>query len=96
MPIASGLVSRGHRLVLQKTARWTEGRRIAHHLLGGSAVKAYGQWQELESVQLLAAYMYKPCQWYSHHYRYSVSTIHRIILGEPLLNLLGTLTNCGE
>ena len=85
MPIASGLVSRGHRFVLQDSATRTEGRRIAHHLLSGSAVKTYGQWQELESVQLLAACVYKPSQWYLHHYRYSVSTIHRIILGERLV-----------
>ena len=54
-------------------------------MLSGSAVKAYGEWQELESVQLSAAYIYRPHHWYSHHYRYSVSTIHRIILGERLL-----------
>ena len=85
MPVASGLISRDHRLVLQSSAQRAEGRRIAHHLLSGSAVKTYGQWQELESVQLLAEYLFRPQKWYLHHYRYSVSTIHRIILGERLL-----------
>ena len=85
MPIASGLVSRGHRFVLQDSATRAEGRRVAHHLLSGSAVKTYGRWQELESAQLLAACVHKPSQWYLHHYRYSNSTIHRIILGERLV-----------
>ena len=58
---------------------------MTHHLLSGSALKTYEEWQELESIQLLAAYLYRPREWYSHHYRYSVSIIHRIILGERLL-----------
>lgn len=84
MPVASGLVSRDNRFLLQRTARWTEARRVTQPLLSGSALKLYAQWQELESVQLLAAYLHRPWQWYSHHYRYCVSIMHRIILGERL------------
>ena len=85
MPIASDLISHGKRSVLQPTAQWNEGRRVMHHLLNGSCLKMYGQWQELESVRLIAACLFQPDRWYSHHYRYSSSVMHRIVLGEPLL-----------
>ncbi|MCJ1251389.1 hypothetical protein MMC30_008622 [Trapelia coarctata] len=84
MPIASGLVSRDKRLVLQPTAQWTESRRLTHYLLSGSTLKTYGEWQEIESVRLLASYLYRPHQWYAHHYRYTASILHRIILGKEL------------
>lgn len=84
MPVVSGLVSRGKRFVLQPSSWWTEGRRVTHHLLSGSALKTYGEFQELESVQLLASYLYKPGQWYAHHFQYSVSVVHRVILGERI------------
>ena len=84
-PVASGLVSRDKRSVIRKTQLWTEGRRVMHHLLNGSSLKAYERVQEEESVGLLAAYLYRPHRWYSHHYRYSSSVMHRIILGEPLI-----------
>lgn len=84
MPIASDLISRGKRSVLRPTADWVEGRRVMHHLLNGSPLKTYGEWQELESVQMLANYLYRPEKWYAHHYRYANSVMHRIVLGEGL------------
>ena len=84
MPIASDLVSQGKRFLLQQTAQWTEARRVTHPLLSGSALKEYSAWQELESVQLLASYLYRPREWYEHHYRYTISIMHRIVLGERL------------
>lgn len=87
MPVASGLISRDNRFVLHHTPQWTESRRMTHHLLNGSALKQYGEWQELESVQMLAGYLQQPHQWYRHHYRYSVSVMHRIVLGERLLKV---------
>ena len=56
-PHRYGLVSRDKRTVLCRTAQWAEGRHAMHHLLNGAALKAYGEWQELGSVQLLAAYL---------------------------------------
>ena len=93
MPIASGLVSRDNRFFLQRTARWTEARRMIHHLLSGHALKTYGEYHELESLQLLAAYLHRPHEWYSHHYRYCVSTMHRIVSGERLLKATPELDN---
>lgn len=85
-PIASGLVSRGQRTVLRQTAQWTEGRRVMHALLSNSnALRSYGEWIELESAQLLAEYLCTPWQWYSHHYRYCNSIVHRIVLSQRLL-----------
>ena len=84
MPVASNLISRGKRSVLRPTADWVEGRRVMHHLLNGSPLKTYGEWQELESVQMLASYLYRPDKWYAHHYRYANSVMHRIVLGEGL------------
>ncbi|OCK95872.1 cytochrome P450 [Cenococcum geophilum 1.58] len=68
-PIASGLA---------------EGRHVMHHLINGAAL-TYGEWQELESAQLLAAYLLQPALWHKHHFRYSNSVMHWIVLGECLL-----------
>lgn len=87
MPVASGLISRDNRFVLHHTPQWIESRRITHHLLNGSALKQYAEWQELESIQMLAGYLVQPSEWYRHHYRYSVSVMHRIVLGERLLKV---------
>jgi len=83
-PIAGGLVSQDRRTVLRQTADWTEDRRVMHQLLNGSALKIYGEWQEIESLQLLAAYVHRPCKWYKHHNWYSNSVVHRIVLGKRL------------
>ena len=85
MPVAGGLVGGGNHFVLQHTPRWAEARRVSQPLLNGAALNTYETLQDLESVHLLAAYLYKPHQWHSRHYRYCVSVIHRVILGEGLL-----------
>ena len=84
MPIANGIVSRDARSLLLPPSGWTEKRRVMHSLPNGTALKQYGSWQELESTQLMAEYLYKPKRWYSHHYRYANSVVHRIALGERL------------
>ncbi|KAF2182319.1 cytochrome P450 [Zopfia rhizophila CBS 207.26] len=85
MPISSGIVSRHGRSLLLPPSGWTERRRVMHHLLSGSALKQYGEWQELESTQMLAEYLKQPHRWYRHHYRYANSVVHRIALGERLV-----------
>ena len=82
LPVASGLTSRHKRTVLRQTKEWSEGRRVMHHLLSGTALKNYEKVQDLESIQLLANYLERPNQWYLHHYRYAYSVIHRIVVGE--------------
>jgi cytochrome P450 len=82
MPISSGIVSRHKRSLLLPAAEWAEPRRVMHHLLSGSALKQYGEWQELESLQMMAEYIEQPERWYRHHYRYANSVVHRIALGE--------------
>ncbi|PGH17753.1 hypothetical protein AJ79_00894 [Helicocarpus griseus UAMH5409] len=84
MPIASGIVSRHARSLILPPEGWTEKRRVMHHLLSGSALKLYGSWQELESTQMIAEYLYQPNRWFRHHYRYANSVVHRIALGERL------------
>lgn len=84
MPVASGIVSRNMRSLLMPIEKWTEARRVMHPLLSGSALKQYGEWQQVESMQLLAEYLYHPGQWYSHHYRYANSVVHQIALGERI------------
>lgn len=93
MPIASDLISQGKRSVLRPTADWVEGRRVMNHLLNGSPLKTYGEWQELESVQMLASYLFQPERWYAHHYRYANSVMHRIVLGERLEKNTAELEN---
>ncbi|KAL2797419.1 cytochrome P450 [Aspergillus keveii] len=85
MPIASGIVSRNSRSLLLPPSGWTEKRRVMHSLLSGTALKQYGSWQELESTQMLAEYLFQPERWYRHHYRYANSVVHRIALGERLV-----------
>ncbi|CAG9943052.1 unnamed protein product [Clonostachys rosea f. rosea IK726] len=97
MPIASGLVSRDGRSLILPQETWTERRRVMHGLLSGSALKQYGEWQELESTQMMAEYLFQPEKWYKHHYRYANSVVHRIVLGERLAKStqeLADLQNC--
>lgn len=56
-----------------------------HSLLNGTALKQYGEWQEQESTQMLAEYLFQPRRWYRHNYRYANSVVHRIALGERLV-----------
>lgn len=53
-----------------------------HGLLSGSALKQYGEWQEEESTQMMAEYVFKPEKWHRNHFRYANSVIVRIALGE--------------
>ena len=93
MPVAGGLVSNNKRAVLRQAAEWTEGRRVMHHLLSGSALKVYGEWQELESLQLVLSYLKEPKQWYAHHFRYSTAIFYRIVMGERLCKSQEQLDN---
>lgn len=93
MPIASEIVSKGKRNVILPTAESVEGRRVLQHLLSGSPLKTYGEWQESESVQMLASYLFEPERWYVHHYRYANSIMHRIVLGEGLEKNTAELKN---
>lgn len=97
MPIASGIVSKDGRSLVLPQDRWMERRRVMHSLLNGSSLNQYGQWQELESTQMMAEYLFKPTLWYKHHYRYANSVIHRIALGERLnksTQELADMQNC--
>ena len=85
MPVLSGIVSRDGRSVLLPADQWQEKRRVMHQLISGTALKQYAEWQELESTQMMAEYLYQPRRWYRHHFRYANSVIHRIALGERLI-----------
>ncbi|TVY85743.1 Cytochrome P450 monooxygenase, partial [Lachnellula willkommii] len=84
MPVASGLVSNDKRTVIRRTAGWTEGRRVMHHLLSGSALRVYGDWQESESLPLLLSYLQQPERWYFHNFRYSTTVLYRLVMGGKL------------
>ncbi|KAK3690335.1 cytochrome P450 [Podospora appendiculata] len=85
MPVSSGIISHGdRRTVLMMQEDWAEPRRVMHSLLTGSQMRQYGEWQELESTQMMAEYLLKPELWHRHHYRYANSVVHRIALGERL------------
>ena len=93
MPIASEIVSKGKRNAILPTAEAVEGRRVLQHLLSGAPLKTYGEWQESESVQMLANYLFQPEKWYVHNYRYANSIMHRIVLGEGLEKYTAELKN---
>ena len=84
MPIASDLISQGKRSTLRPTGDWVEARRVVHQAFNGPLLKMYGEWQEQESVHMLASYLHHPENWYAHHYRYANSVMHRVVLGEGL------------
>lgn len=84
-PVASDIISRGKRTLLQPTAEWAEGRRIMHQVALTSAKKTYTGMQELESVQMLANHLFWPKEWFVHHYRYTNSVLHRFVLGEGIV-----------
>ncbi len=84
-PIASGLVSNDKRLFVQRTKDWIKGRRLVHQVMNGAASVNQGTIAETESVKLLGAYLDHPELWYKHHYRYTASIMHQIILSEPLV-----------
>ncbi|KAF7595515.1 hypothetical protein BBP40_005851 [Aspergillus hancockii] len=52
-PVASDIVSRKGRSLILPPEQWSEKRRVMHHLLSGTALKQYGEFQELESTQHL-------------------------------------------
>ncbi|KAK1600071.1 cytochrome P450 [Colletotrichum navitas] len=85
MPISNTLVGRGLKSLVLPQEQWTEPRRVMHSLLSGTALRQYGEWQELESTQMMAEYVIRPGAWYRHHYRYANSVIHRIALGERMV-----------
>lgn len=82
MPISSGIVSKHRRSLLLPQEEWTERRRVMHGLLSGTALKQYGEWQDEESIMMMAEYVFRPERWYRHHYRYANAVIVRIALGE--------------
>ena len=84
MPIAGGLVSNNKRAVIRQTKEWQEGRRVTHQLLSGSNLKTYATMQELESNELLLAYLKNPRHWSSHHFRYATAFLYRVVMGFPL------------
>ncbi|KAK1753009.1 cytochrome [Echria macrotheca] len=84
-PVISGILSHGDRRSLLMSAdKWAEPRRVYHSLLSGTALRTYGAFQELESVQLLAEYLINPEKWHRHHLRYANGVIVRIALGERI------------
>ncbi|KAI0973638.1 cytochrome P450 [Xylaria arbuscula] len=83
-PIAGGLVSRHHRLFLQKTDQWREGRRLLHQLMTGEGSKFHGSLAEEASLGLLKAYLDEPNAWYGHNYRFAIAIVYRIVTGTTL------------
>ncbi|KAI0404424.1 cytochrome P450 [Xylaria palmicola] len=90
-PIAGGLVSRNHRLFLQKTENWREGRRLLHQLMTGEGSKSHSSLTEEASLGLLQAYLDEPDAWYAHNYRFPMSVIWRIVSGTTLQKTIGEL-----
>ena len=81
-PIVSDLISFNNRSVLLPANDWAERRRVMHHLLSGTALVRYQNYQNEESIRLLVSYSKNPEDWHIHHHRYSNSVIHRITFGE--------------
>ncbi|KPI45704.1 O-methylsterigmatocystin oxido [Cyphellophora attinorum] len=81
-PMVNELISQGRRSVLLPADGWTERRRVMHQLLSGSALNKYQEYQNTESITLLASYSERPKDWFLHNRTYSNSVIHRITFGE--------------
>ncbi|GAP82909.2 putative cytochrome P450 [Rosellinia necatrix] len=90
-PVASGLVSKDHRLFLQQTEQWREGRRLLHRLMTGEGSKFYSTFAESASLGLLRAYLDEPDAWYAHNYRYPLAIMYRVVTGTTLQKTRGEL-----
>ncbi|KAI0860093.1 cytochrome P450 [Xylaria cubensis] len=77
-PVAGGLVSKDHRLFLQKTEQRKEGRRLLHQLMTGECSKLHSSLAEESSLELLKTYLDEPNAWYAHNYRSAISIMYRI------------------
>ncbi|KUJ17079.1 cytochrome P450 [Mollisia scopiformis] len=84
MPISSDLISNGKRSVLQRSATWSEGRRLMRPLLTGPLAKTFVKWQDLESAQLLLSCLQSPEKWYLHHSRYATAATYGVVAGHRL------------
>lgn len=91
LPIAGELISRNQRLLWMNFNDWNPKRKVIHQLLTGTAITKYGEYQEIESTQLLAEYLLRPKQWYLHNFRFASSVINWITLGERVLQPSKTL-----
>ncbi|KAE8334059.1 cytochrome P450 [Aspergillus sergii] len=60
------------------------GRRLLHQLIMRSDSRNHGQLAEAASLGLLQAYMDEPRAWHTHHSRYAVAIMHRIVTNTPL------------
>ena len=83
MPVASELLSNGNRSVVQREQQWNKSRRTMRLFLAPSSLKSYGDFQTIESIQLLRSYMEKPREWHRHHARYTASWMYRSVAGVP-------------
>ncbi|QKX59639.1 uncharacterized protein TRUGW13939_06776 [Talaromyces rugulosus] len=81
-PILGDLISQNRRSILLPQEKWSQQRRLMHQLLGGTALVTYQEYQNEESLRLLASYSKDPAGWYRHHLHYSSAVIHRIAFGE--------------
>ncbi|KAI0184133.1 cytochrome protein [Xylaria flabelliformis] len=81
-PVAGGLVSKDHRLFLQKTEQRREGRRLLHQLMTGECSKLHSSLAEESSLELLKTYLDEPNAWYAHNYRSAISIMYRIVTRE--------------
>ena len=82
LPVASGLMSQYQGTILRQSNGWADGRRLMHRMLSGTVMKDYARIQESESMRLLVNYLQRPSAWYSHHYEFPYSIIHRIVAGD--------------
>ncbi len=86
-PIASGIVSRDGRSLVLPPAKWAEKDGVMHHLLNGSALKKYGEFQEMESTQIAGRSTFLSLQdWYRNHYRAMPTRLSTASLSEKDLS----------
>ncbi|KAI0478021.1 cytochrome P450 [Xylaria cf. heliscus] len=90
-PIAGGLVSKDHRLFLQKTGEWREARRLLHQLMMGEGSKFHNGLAEEASLGLLRSYLDEPDTWYAHNYRFAIAIIYQIVTDTTLHKTTGEL-----
>lgn len=91
-PVASDLASLGKRSIMLKVPEWTERRRVTHSILSGTALKGYAEYQDVESVRVLARYLRRPELWFQHHALYAAAVIYRVAFGKSISSLSPTLT----
>ncbi|KIW50490.1 hypothetical protein PV05_09294 [Exophiala xenobiotica] len=85
MPMASGVISGGNRILLMPYGeRWRTLRKIMHSILNKQNAPVFAPFQDVESKHLLYDFLHHPELWYSATQRFANSVIMSVVFGKRM------------